>query len=69
MNEPPNKKQFVVIKPYQTDDDLAFGVWNELLNAYELGDGDVYATDQLCRVWGCAVTFLTWTDVENKFKP
>ena len=69
MSRPTNIKPFVAIKPYQTDDDVAFGFWNDALQAYELGDGDVYTNDQMCRVWGCAATFLTWTEMENKFKP
>lgn len=67
LNERTAIKPFVVIDPYQFEGDIAFGVWDEKFNKYELGDGDIYSADELARVWPDAV-LLTWSELEARLK-
>jgi hypothetical protein len=66
QNNPP--QPFVVIDPYQFHGDIAFGVWDDSLKRYRLGDGDCYNAEELEHSWSGEYTLLTWAELETRLR-
>jgi hypothetical protein len=61
-------RPFVIIEPYQYEGDVAFGMWDDGLKRYRLGDGDCYDVEELERSWAGEYTLLTWGELEQRLR-
>ena len=67
MSDSKNKKQVVLIRPYQTNDDSIVGYWNEEAGGWQLADGDFYHEDNFYQVWTDA-KYFTWRELGEILK-